>query len=156
MKKLALTKLPKMLPALPSTTPPPRKEDIINAMVERARVKHGEEVASLHKKRDAAEKELRDALLAELKVNPQSFTMTVHGMYHAPEIEYSLDIVPAHIRKLRESVRSVPSLQPFDAGYTRRKIRDQFNASPDDRVKALLSNEDAVKAIDAALERIVK
>lgn len=67
-KKLAITKpaMPSSL-TLPPTAPPPRKEDIINAMVERARVKHAEESAKLNEKREAAKKALHDAIAAELE-----------------------------------------------------------------------------------------
>lgn len=155
-KKLALAKpaAPSTL-ALPPTAPPPRKEDIINAMIERARVKHAEESAKLNAKREAALNELHQALLDELKDNPGHFTLTFHGLYHSPEIEYILKMIPPHIRSLRDKVKMVPSVGLFDAAAVRRKIRDQYsNVSAGERVKALLSNAEAVKALDAALEKI--
>ena len=140
--------------ALPPTAPPPRKEDIINAMVERARVKHEEKRQEVATQRQAAVDALNEALLKELKEKPESFCINFHGMYHAPEIEYSLDVVPPHIRKLREKVREAPDMRGFDAVEVRRKIRDQYQASSSDRVRALLASPDAVKALDAALAKI--
>ncbi len=154
-KKLAIAKPSSAaILSLPPTAPPPRKEDIINAMVERARVKHEEEKRKLEVQREAALKELNAALLLELKNKPDSFTIHFHSQYHCPEIEYVLDVVPPHIHKLREKLKSVPSIRFFDAAEVRRKIREQFTGAATDRVKSLLSNPEAVAALDAALEKI--
>ena len=153
-KKLALAKHAPSTLALPPTAPPPRKEDIINAMVERARVKYQKEQFELNAKRDAAVKELNQALLDELKKKPDSFTVTFHGLYHAPEIEYALQTIPPHIRSLRDKVKLVPSLGMFDEAAVKRKIRANMGVGGTERVKALLANPEAVKALDAALEKI--
>jgi len=154
-KKPAITKpATSSVLALPPTAPPPRKEDIINAMVERARVKHEEQRQEHIARREKAVNELNEALLKELKDKPESFCINFHGSYHAPEIEYILDVVPPHIRKLREKVRDIPGMSGFDAVEVRRKIRDQYQASSSDRVRALLASPDAVKALDAALAKI--
>lgn len=154
-KKLAIAKPSSVATlSLPPTAPPPRKEDIINAMVERARVKHGEEKQKLEAQREAALKELNAALLLELKSKPDSFTIHFHSQYHCPEIEYVLNVVPPHIHKLREKLKGVPSVRCFDAAEVRRKIREQFTGAATDRVKALLSNPEAVAALDTALEKI--
>ena len=152
-KKPAITKPATSVLTLPPTAPPPRKEDIINAMVERARVKHEEQRHLIATQRQAAVDALNEALLKELKEKPESFCINFN-MYDAPEIKYSLDVVPPHIRKLREKVREAPYMRGFDAAEVRRKIRDQYQASSSDRVRALLASPDAVKALDAALAKI--
>lgn len=154
-KKLAVTK-PATSSALvlPPTAPPPRKEDIINAMVERARVKHEEQRQALIAQRENAVNNLNQALLDELHNKPGSFTINFHGTFHSPEVEYILDVVPPHIRKLREKVRDIPGMREFDAVEVRRKIRSQYSAGSSERVKALLASPDAVKALDAALAEI--
>jgi len=153
-KKPAITKpATSSVLTLPPTAPPPRKEDIINAMVERARVKHEEQRQHIATQRQAAVDALNEALLKELKEKPESFCINFN-MYDAPEIKYSLDVVPPHIRKLREKVREAPYMRGFDAAEVRRKIRDQYQASSSDRVRALLASPDAVKALDAALAKI--
>ena len=154
-KKLAITK-PAASSALvlPPTTPPPRKEDVINAMVERARVKHEEQRQALVAQRENAVNDLNQALLDELKDKPNSFTINFHATYHAPEVEYILEAIPPHIRKLREKVREIPSMRDFDAVEVRRKIRSQYQGGSSERVQALLARPDAVKALDAALAKI--
>jgi len=154
-KKLALAKHAPSTLALPPTAPPPRKEDIINAMVERARVKHAAESAKLKEKREAAKKALYDAIAAELAKNPQSFQREIDSYSHTVSIQYVCRVVPPHITKLQAAYNAMPHLGLFDPAAVRWKIREQYsNVSAGERVKALLSNPDAVKALDAALEKI--
>lgn len=141
--------------ALPTTIqPPPRKEDIINAIVERARVKHDEEGQKLEKLRKEAVNKFNAAVLEELRKNPSNFTVQVCN-YHRPEVQYTMEIVPVAITKLKEAIRQVPSIRGFDAVAVKRQIREGMN-SASDRVKALLANPDVVKKLDAALNAITK
>lgn len=132
--------------------PPPRKEDIINAMVQRAFAKHEEEKARLTKLRDEAEEKFKTALLDELKKHPENFDVCVHN-YSKPEVEYTISVIPPAITKLKEAIRQVPTIRHFDEVAVKRQIREGMN-SAGDRVKALLNNPDAVKKLDAALEAI--
>jgi pyruvate/2-oxoglutarate dehydrogenase complex dihydrolipoamide acyltransferase (E2) component len=154
-KKLTLAKPAASTLALPPTAPPPRKEDIINAMVERARVKHAEESAKLNEKREAAKKALYDAIAAELEKNPQSFQREINSYSHRVSIEYVCRVVPPNITRLQAAYNAVPHIGLFDLAAVRRKIREQYsNVSAGERVKALLSNPEAVKALDEALAKI--
>lgn len=142
--------------ALPSTIqPPPRKEDIINAMVQRAFIKHGEEKQRLEAVKQAAKDKFQAALLAELKAKPDNFSVKVSSWGAAAEIEYRLEVCPPHIEKLRAAYKNVPTLGSFDEVAAKRQIRDGMNVTGD-RVKALLANPDAVKKLDAALAAISK
>jgi hypothetical protein len=140
---------------LPTTTPPPRKEDIINAMVERARVKHTEEQQRLEAIREAAEAKLDAAVKKNLDEHPENFTVRYRSHYNSPEIYFEMVAVPAIITKLKAELRECKSLRYFDEQAVKRKIREGMNTTGD-RVKALLANPDAVKALDAALESITK
>lgn len=134
-------------------TPPPRKEDIINAMVERARVKHSEERQRLESLKQVAKDKFQAALLAELKANTESFTVKVDTFQGIAEVEYRLYPCPPHIEKLRASYRNSPTIGMFDESSVKRQIREGMNLGGD-RVKALLANPDAVKKLDAALNSI--
>lgn len=153
-KKLALVK-----PAainLPATTPPPRKEDIVNALVERARVKHQEERDALEKRRDNARDELDKALEAEFWSKPSNFEKRTSFWGGSAEIEFKLRVIPPHIVKLRKTLNDIPHLGAFDPVAVKKKIREGMKASSGERVKALLANPAAVKALDATLEQIVQ
>lgn len=142
--------------ALPSTIqPPPRKEDIINAMVERARIKHAEERQRLESLKQAAKDKFQAALLAELKAKPESFQVKVDTWSGTAEVEYRLQVCPPHIEKLRIAYKQAPLLGLFDDAAMKRQIREGMNVAGD-RVKALLANHDAVKKLDAALKAITK
>lgn len=77
------------LPNLPATQPKPRKEDIINAMVERARVKHGLESAALQDAKNAKKKKVHDAIQALLVSNPEQFVVTVNYWNTSGQVEYA-------------------------------------------------------------------
>ena len=138
---------------LPALTPPPRKEDILNAMVERARVKHQEEIDRLSAKRKETEEKFNAAVLEELRKNPQNFTTYVRN-YSKPEVEFTMEVIPPAIAKLKGAIRQVPTIRHFDPVAAKKHIRESLGASATDRVKTLLSNPEAVKAMDAALEKM--
>jgi multidrug efflux pump subunit AcrA (membrane-fusion protein) len=142
--------------ALPSTIqPPPRKEDIINAMVERARVKHAEEEQRLEAIRNAAQSKLDAAVKKNLNEYPGNFTVRIRANYHQPDVIFEMVAVPPNITKLKADLRECKSLRPFDEAAVKRQIREGMNVAGD-RVKALLDNPDAVKKLDAALKAITK
>lgn len=152
-KKLALVK-----PAainLPATTPPPRKEDIINAMVERARVKHQEEAEALEKRRTAARIELEKAVEGEFWSKPSSFEKKIELWSGRVDIEFRLHVIPTHIRNLQKALNDIPHMRHFDSAEVKKQIRAKLDTAGD-RVKALLANPAAVKALDATLEQITK
>lgn len=137
---------------LPSTTPKPRKEDVINAMVERASIKHNEEAKRLESLRETAEEKVKQAVLAEFEINRNSFEVEV-CCYSSMELTFTAPTTP-EIAKLKKAVNSIPTLRPFDAADVRRKIREGMNSSKS-RVQALLDNPEAVKAMDEMLEQAI-
>lgn len=139
---------------LPAITPPPRKEDILNAMVERARVKHQEEYDRLEKNKEGAKEKLKNALLELLKVSPSSFSTDIDTWCGCCRVEFTLENLPPHIEKLRKAYKDAPSIRGFDESAVKRKIREGMSAAGGDRVKALLDNPEAVKAMDAALDKM--
>lgn len=140
---------------LPATTPPPRKEDIINAMVERARVKHEEERQKLTVQHQKAKKEFDDAVIEELKKNPDSFEITVNHWQTSAKVEYRIRVIPPHLTRLKRLLDAVPSVGSFNPQEVKRQIREGMSTAGD-RVKALLENPTAVKALDAALNEMQK
>lgn len=147
MKKKTSTAL--VIPA--TIIPRPRKEDIITAMTERALVKHQEESEKLEQGKRAARSQFDAAVLKELKIHPDNFEASVKD-WNRPEVEYTMILVPAHITKLKQAVRSAPSLRPFDFAATKKRIREGMSETTD-RVKALLDNKQMVDAMDAALSK---
>lgn len=156
---LAVVPAASSLSSLPATQPPPRKADIICALVERARVKHQEEVNAYKAQRENAEKAAADAIVQELKNNPGNFEIRVTcitSAYSKPEVEYTMKSVPLHIKKLRDDACKVPSMRPFDSAQVKRDITAKMSGGiAGDRVKALLSNPDTVKKLDETLEAML-
>jgi hypothetical protein len=138
---------------LPAITPPPRKEDIINAMVERARVKHIEESQRLEALRATAESKLDAAVKKNFDEHPENFTVRIRANYQQPDIVFEMVAVPPSITKLKAELRECKSLRCFDEVAVKRQIREGVNLAGS-RVKALLDNPAAVKALDAALEKM--
>lgn len=151
--KLALVPASSSLGNLPSTQPPPRKADIIYALVERARVKHQEAVKTYVETRTAAEETVNAAILAELEKNPKSFKMTVNSWSRSLEVEYVLTVIPPHIAKLIAAKNGIPNVGQFDPAQVKRDITAKLGGGiAGDRVKALLANPEAVKKLDETLE----
>lgn len=141
---------------LSNTQPPPRKEDIINAMVERARVKHSEECARLSVLRKAAEDKFNAAVMEELRKHPDNFSVRVCD-YRLPKVEYTMQVIPFAIARLKDAIGEVPSLYSFDAAEFQRKVRaDTDTDTGGKRMKALLDDPNVVKALDSALDQITK
>lgn len=140
---------------LPSTQPKPRKEDILNALVERARVKHSKEAAVLQEKRakalDACKEEARKLLDEQIKTLTPSFEMPWVGSTKK-SIEVSFHVTSPKLERLIVAYNAVPSLRNFDAAAVKMRLRDTLGQSARVRVDALLCNPDAVKALDAMLE----
>lgn len=153
--KLALIPAISAIGNLPATQPPPRKADIICALVERARVKHEEESQSLMAKRTAAEELVSAAIVAEFEKNPKSFQRIVSHRSSRCEIELTLRVVPPHITKLIAAKNNLPQVRSFDPAAIKRDITAKLSGGiAGDRVKALLASPDAVKKLDATLEAL--
>ena len=154
-KALALVPASSAIGNLPATQPPPRKSDIICALVERARVKHQEESAALTKRRTEAEKAAKDAILKELKDHPDNFDVSVYPSYLTPQVNFYIKGMPPHIKKLKAAIGAVPSVRNFDPSAVKRDITSKLSGGiAGDRVKALLASPDAVKKLDATLEAL--
>lgn len=150
--KLTIVKV-SALPNLPATQPKPRKEDIINAMVERARVKHTAESASMQDAKNAKKKKVYDAIKALLASHPEQFEITVNFWNTQGAVEHRCASFPPKIVALIRDANNAPTMRLFDASAVKAQIRAGMDTAGD-RVKALLSDTGAVKALDAALEAI--
>lgn len=150
--KLALVPV-SPLPNLPATQPKPRKEDIINAMVERARVKHGLESAALQDAKNAKKQKVHTAIQSLLVSNPEQFTITVNYWNTSGQVEYSHRSLPPKIVTLIRDANNAPTMKMFNYAEVKAQIRAGMDTAGD-RVKSLLADAGAVKALDAALEVI--
>lgn len=139
---------------LPATQPKPRKEDVLNALVERAREKHAKQAKELHEKRtaaqDAVEKEARRLLDEQMGKQDPSFDLPWKHS-HSKKVAVTFRVTSPKLDKLLQAYFAVPSLCNFDAVKVKRELREKL--APDSaRVDALLKNPDAVKALDAMLK----
>ncbi len=154
-KKLSIVPATTAIGHLPPTQPPPRKADIIVALVERARVKHEEEVAANNKVLQEAKAKVDQACLAELEKSPKAFKTSVSTWSAGFRVEYVATVTPPHIEKLIKAERAIPRLRSFDAYAVKREITARLSGGiTGDRVKALLASPDAVKKLDATLQAI--
>lgn len=148
-------KTPSTALAIPTFVPPARKEDVITAMVERARVKHQEEREKYALNKEALNKAVEGAIIALFNESPHLFVQSVDFWNNSAEIKFDCQKLPAKIVAVVAAARNAPTICSFDPVATKRAIRDGMYAGGD-RVKALLDNPETVKALDAALESITK
>lgn len=139
--------------ALPSFVPPARKEDIIAAMVERARVKHEAEREKLRLEKIELQKKAEESIIALFKESPHLFVQSVDYLSCSADVKFELSKLPPKVQAAVSAERNAPTLCSFDAAEVKRSIRAGMYAGGD-RVKALLNDANAVKALDAALEAI--
>lgn len=138
--------------SLPSTQPKPRKADIIAALVERAAAKHAETKKLADQKREAKKNEIIEFLKAEMEVNPQNFDVHLSSAQYTPELEFTIKVIPAGLKKLQEELRKLPDIRDFDSARSKRSIIEALGEDETSRVKVLLSNAEAVKKLDETLE----
>lgn len=156
MSKPKLTKTESLLAlAIPAAVQPkPRKEDIINALVERARVKHEAEAKMLKDRREKALDNLNHAVKSHFWANPSKWTDNVTTWTNRVEIEFRCADVPAKIKALQQALGEIPSIRAFDAVEVKRRIREAMGQGKGAAVKALLGNAEMVKKLDQTLEDI--
>ncbi len=139
-------------PQLPATQPKPRKADIIAALVERAATKHYEVKKQADQKREAKRAEITEFLKSEMAVSPHNFDVRLSSAQYTPELEFTIKVIPAGLKRLQEELRKLPDIRDFDSTRTKREIIAALGDDNAARVKALLSNAEAVKKLDETLE----
>ena len=147
--------------ALPSTatiTPKPTKTEIIEAMVERARIKTKEE-----NDRRAA---LREKLMVKIKKEAlkaiKGMTPVVDQYSHHidPDRRYCTvtytPIKTPELSSLLNEYHEIGGRIHFDVAETRKAIRAELTTKRDVSagVQLLLANPEIVKSLDAAIEKI--
>ena len=153
--KLALVPASSSLGNLPSTQPPPRKADIICALVERVRVKHQEERLCAQNRITVGENKIKAACIAELSKNPSSFDVSHATHSYGFYLQYSAKSIPPHIGALIKAERAIPRVRSFDPVQAKRDITAKLSGGiAGDRVKALLASPEAVKKLDETLEAL--
>lgn len=151
------TESPLALASPATVQPKPRKEDIINALVERARVKHEVEAKEIEKQREKLEMDLREAVKAHFRANPSLWVENVtswSGRLRTLIIEVRCADVPAKIKQLQNKFNQLPSLTAFNAVEVKRRIREAMSQGKGASVKALLGNAEMVKKLDQTLKAI--
>lgn len=141
-------------PQLPATQPKPRKADILAALVERAATKHYEQKKQADQKREEKRAEIISFMKAEMATNPQNFDVSLSSAQYTPELEFTIKVIPAGLKKLQEELRKLPDIRDFDSARAKREIIKALGDDETSRVKALLSNAEAVKKLDETLEHI--
>lgn len=140
---------------IPSTlVPKPNKNDIINAMVERARVKHEAEAKAKKEAKEAAGKKIEEAAAAEFARHQPSPRYVIHTWSNSRRVELEFQVTSPFITKMIAAYDAMPTLRPFDEKQVRLAIRKGMNDIRPNGVYALLENAEAVKTLDASLAHI--
>lgn len=140
---------------LPQTIiPKPRKEDIITAMVERARVKHEQAVAEYKEKQEALTAKIEAAAKAAFDRSPPTPKFNISSYRELFNVELEFRVESPLITSLCKQHKELRHPGFFSAPDVRRKIRDGMTGERTNGVQALLNSPDAVKALDASLEHI--
>lgn len=151
MKNTTKTKPKSTALALPAITPKPSKADYINALLERARVAHGKEQASIKAKIS----ELHDAYTKEVMALYEAGKGVVRRIPNCPsfdteEAEIDIYVKSPKLYALSKEMSKLPRLSGFDEKEERKSILEGLQRqSPG--LKALLGNADACAALDALL-----
>lgn len=137
-----------------SITPKPTKNNIINAMVERARVKHNQERGEYEAKRAKLKEKIDTAAMAELSRSPGTPQTKIRTWTGSERVEIEYTVKSPMLAKLIREYHDMPSPRHFDDVSVRRQIREGMSNQAGNAVQSLLANPDAVKALDASLEHI--
>lgn len=139
-------------PLIAKLQPPPRKEDVINAMLVRAREKFQAEKALRDVEITQMEAEIHRLAFAEMKKHKGLKPVSVYIDQYDECVDFKFEIKSPEIKGLVLKYCELKRTKPtFDEKATRQMIRESLDTSGQ-RVAAILSNPDAVKQIDRMLE----
>ena len=130
--------------------PKPSKQEIINALVERARQRHSKECEGSIAKRDA----VWDLIKAEAAKQAKAKTgTTVAGVYQrGGKVEVEVLVVPSdRLNALFIQYYDIPRPTLWDERAARKEIMDEINVSSG---KRLLADAAMVKSMDEVLTKI--
>ena len=133
------------------------KNELLTALVERARIKHEEEKAAARLLVDQTSERLKQAVLERLREYPDDFDVTFKE-YNCSVVS-TPKVIPPRLLRLQEEYQEACCKSPgwFDADGTRRKIRAAMDgtSTSSQRIQAVLGNMEAVKSLDAALDAVM-
>lgn len=148
-----------------TVTPPPTKTEILDAMVRRAEVLFKKELEDHKKKLEAAEIKARAGIMKLLSkgvghlLNRDAYFGYLHYLEKEGRFDLNLEIKLSEKENgLKQDLITLYKLRNsrpcFDEKACRRELRDKLNQkSPSAaRVESLLSNPEAVKAMDAFIK----
>jgi hypothetical protein len=138
-----------------SITPPPKRHEVIAAAVKRAEQLFNEERGKRIVERDKSKLKLDAEIMKELKHQQKNLAPRVSYWSDGNKVDvgYSLVVSP----ELKSKVQAHKKLEEgtyrrFDEKETRRSVTEAMRGgSPGDRVSAILSNPETVKALDTIL-----
>lgn len=134
-----------------TTQPKPTRSQLLEALLERARVAHQEAEAEKEAKRDKLEAEGVALVLQEFKkAKPTADDVTfLHTWVNFPA-SVRIEISSPKIKSLQDQIRKLRRTN-FDEQSTKKLIQEKLKAP-----NPLLGNEDTAKALDALLATIIK
>jgi len=133
--------------------PKPSKREIIAAGVERARQLFDKKKQEARDKAKKLEDDMRLMIAAALGINTEEI-QGVSLRTHSREIEIDLRFKQAdmpEITKLKQAINSIEIPYCFDASRVRKQLAEKMNGSSTEAVERILSNPEAVAALDAVL-----
>jgi hypothetical protein len=128
--------------------PKPTKSQLIDALVERARIAHDKANEDRGVKRDAIEAEVKaEAEKHFHAASMKDFDFDMNKWHRS--CSFSLSVKSPKIKKLFENMRKLDYVH-FNRNETKKKIVESLKTP-----NPLLGNEDTAKALDQLLERIM-
>lgn len=133
-----------------TTQPKPTKSQLLEALLERARIAHKEAEDKKKNKRDKLEAEGIELVLQEFKkAKPTADDVTFFRGWGDYPAKLELEFESPKIKSLQNRMRDLNS-KTFDEENTKKLIREKLKAP-----NPLLGNEDTAKALDALLATII-
>ena len=134
------------------------KNELLTALVERARIKHEEESAAARLLVDQTSERLKQAVLEHFRSSPPDDFDAFPREYDC-SVVFVPKSIPPHLTLLQEEDRAACRKTPgiFIEGLTRRKIKAAMDGSlpSSQRIQAVLGNTEAIKTLDAALDALM-
>lgn len=133
--------------------PPPRKADIINAMLARAREKFTTEQALRNAEREEIEKDIHALAFVEMRKQKGLKPSSIYIDKWDCCVDFKYEIKSPEIKAMIAKHQQLGDKRTFDERATREAIRRSLDTTHE-RVAAILSNPDAAKQIDRMLADI--
>lgn len=134
---------------IPPLVPKPTKTELVDALVDRAALKHAADSKINSDKKEALSKKIFTLALKRMTKSEKPYQQYIRSSRNTPGVEIAWFVTSPEIEAAIKERDAIPWLGGFERSVIKRKIRESLATQPPSRPNPLLTNPTAIKALDA-------